>query len=203
MDPGISEERNNCFRKFFPIAEDQRKIKQQFADYSIKRDIFSLPDSIEDRAHFDSLQWWGTYGSRTPQLKELAFKLLGQPASSSCYERNWSTYSFIHSLRRNKLTPDRAEDSVFVHNNLRLLSRSTDDYISGPSKMWDIRGDGFETFDGFRVLQLANLTLDEPEFEEMYVKMEMILKHEVMSISYLAHMEQSYLAWCLVSFYVF
>ena len=77
MDPEISEERNNCFRKFFPIAEDQRKIKQQFADYSIKRDIFSLPDSIEDRAHFDPLQWWGTYGSRTPQLKELAFKLLG------------------------------------------------------------------------------------------------------------------------------
>ena len=82
-------------------------------------------------------------------------------------KRNWSTYSFIHSLRRNKLTPERAEDLVFVHNNLRLLSRSTDDYISGPSKMWDIGGDGFETFDGVGVLQLANLTLDEPEFEEM------------------------------------
>jgi len=26
---------------------------------------------------------------------------------------------------------------------------------------------GFETFDGVGVLQLANLTLDEPEFEEM------------------------------------
>jgi hypothetical protein len=61
-------------------------------------------------AHFDPLQWWGTYGARTPKLKELAFKLLGQPASSSCCERNWITYGFIHSLRRNKLTLERAED---------------------------------------------------------------------------------------------
>ena len=59
-----------------------RKIKKQFADYSLSR-IFAIPDAIEDRAHFDPLQWWGTYGARTPELKELAFKLLGQPASSS------------------------------------------------------------------------------------------------------------------------
>nr|XP_034580677.1 uncharacterized protein LOC117843997 [Setaria viridis] len=103
-----------------------------------------------------------------PELKELAFKLLGQPASSSsCCERNWSTYSFIRNLRRNKLTPERAEDLVFVHNNLRLLSRSSDEYLTGPSQMWDIGGDGFEIFDGVGILQAANLTLDEPEFEVM------------------------------------
>ena len=77
MDPEITEERNNCLRKFFPITEDLRKIKQQFADFSLKRGIFGLPDSIDDRGHFDPIQWWGTYGSRNPELKELAFKLLG------------------------------------------------------------------------------------------------------------------------------
>ena len=56
---------------------------------------------------------------------------------------------------------------MFVHNNLRLLSRCSDEYLTGPTQMWNVGGDGFETFDGFRVLQLANLTLDEPEFEEM------------------------------------
>jgi len=135
MDPEISEERNNCLRKLFPVTEELRRVKQQFADYSLKRGIFSLPDSIDDRAHFDPLQWWGIYGSRTPELKELAFKLLGQPASSSCCERNWSTYSFIHNLRRNRLTPERAEDLVFVHNNLRLLSRCSDEYLTGPTQM--------------------------------------------------------------------
>ncbi|GJN30743.1 hypothetical protein PR202_gb19077 [Eleusine coracana subsp. coracana] len=120
----------------------------------------------------DSLvrMWWGTYGARTPELKELAFKLLGQPASSSCCERNWSTYGFIHSLRRNKLTPERAENLVYVHNNLRLLSRCTDDYLTGLSKMWDVGVDEHETFDGISVLQGAELTLDEPEFEVMMIE---------------------------------
>ena len=167
MDPEISEERNNCLRKLFPVTEELRRVKQQFADYSLKRGIFSLPDSIDDRAHFDPLQWWGIYGSRTPELKELAFKLLGQLASSLCCERNWSTYNFIHNLRRNRLTPERAEDLVFVHNNLRLLSRCSDEYLTGPTQMWDVGGDGFETFDGVGILQAANLTLDEPEFEVM------------------------------------
>ncbi|GJN25599.1 hypothetical protein PR202_gb13445 [Eleusine coracana subsp. coracana] len=153
----ISEERNTCFKKFFPIADDLRNIKKQFADYSLNRGVFANPDAIEDSAHFDPLQWWGTYGARTPELKELAFKLLGQPASSSCCERNWSTYGFIHSLRRNKLTPERAEDLVYVHNNLRLLSRSTNDYLTGPSKMWDVGADEHETFDGINVLQGARI----------------------------------------------
>jgi len=100
-------------------------------------------------------------------LKELAFKLLGQPASSSCCERNWSTYSFIHNLRRNRLTPERAEDLVFVHKNLCILSRCSDEYLTGPTQMWDDGGGGFETFDGVGILQAANLTLDEPEFEVM------------------------------------
>jgi len=44
MDPEISEERNNCLRKLFPVTEELRRVKQQFADYSLKRGIFSLPD---------------------------------------------------------------------------------------------------------------------------------------------------------------
>jgi hypothetical protein len=125
-----------------------RTIKKQFADYSLNRGVFANPDAIEDRAHFNQLQWWGTYGARTPELKELAFKLLGQPASSSCCERNRSIYGFIHSLRRNKLTPECAEDLVYVHNNLCLLSRSTNNYVTRPSKMWDVGADEHETFDG-------------------------------------------------------
>jgi hypothetical protein len=67
-------------------------------------------------------------------------------------------------MKRNKLTPERAEDLVFVHNNLRVLSRKTGDYERGPSRMWDVGGDG-TNFVGAGLLQLAELTLDEPEFE--------------------------------------
>ena len=108
----------------------------------------------------------GHLWSSHPELKDLALKLLWQPASSSCCERNWSTYAFIHSMKRNKLTPERAEDLVFVHNNLRLLSRKSNDYQSGPSRMWDVGGDGTENFVGVGFLEGADLTFDEPEFEE-------------------------------------
>jgi hypothetical protein len=67
----------------------------------------------------------------------LAMKLLNQPASSSCCERNWSTYSFIHSVKRNALTPTRAEDLVFVHSNMRHLSRRTEACKKGETRMWE------------------------------------------------------------------
>ncbi|KAH0987438.1 hypothetical protein GBA52_014615 [Prunus armeniaca] len=69
----------------------------------------------------------------------------GQPCLSSCCERNWSTYIFVHSLRRNKITPQRVKDLMFIHNNLRLLSRKMSIYKEGETKMWVVRDDGFDT----------------------------------------------------------
>ncbi|GJR38872.1 hypothetical protein Tco_1214556 [Tanacetum coccineum] len=105
---------------------------------------------------------------QTPLLQALAFRVLDQPTSSSCSERNWSTYSFVNSLRRNKLTPKRAEDLVFVHNNLRLLSRSTEQYLDEKTKMWDVGGDEFGTMEDTGFLELAQLSLDEPELESVF-----------------------------------
>ncbi|XP_066379528.1 uncharacterized protein [Miscanthus floridulus] len=117
--------------------------------------------------HEDIEQWWGLHGQRTPELKSLALKLLGQSASSSSCERNWSTYGFIDSVTRNRLTPPRAKDLVFVHSNMRLLSRKSDDYMKGPTQMWDVGADNHETFYGAGILEHADLSLDEPEFERI------------------------------------
>ncbi|TYG95732.1 hypothetical protein ES288_A11G291900v1 [Gossypium darwinii] len=56
----------------------------------------------------------------------------------------WTRYSFIHSMRRNKINPQRAKDLVFVHTNLPLLSRKTLHYKEGENKMWDIGVDVFD-----------------------------------------------------------
>ena len=65
------------------------------------------------------------------------------------------------------MTPARAQDLIFVHSNLRLLLRSNDEYIKGPTKMWDIVGDNWEDpYGGAGMLEIASLTLDEPELEE-------------------------------------
>lgn len=47
-------------------------------------------------------------------------------------ERNWSTYDFITNRKRNKLSPGRAEDLVYVHYNKRcaLKSREPEQFAS-------------------------------------------------------------------------
>lgn len=74
-----------------------------------------------------------------------------------------NTIAFFFSLR-----PARAEDLVFVHQNMHLLSRRSEEYYSGPSIMWDVAGDRYELFDGGAdFLQQAELTLDEPDLERL------------------------------------
>lgn len=164
-DSEIFKMRNKCLQKLFPDPNDHKTVKKEFADFALMMNDFQNADSIEDRDDFEPKQWWGTHGGSTKFLKSLALKLLGQPSSSSCCERNWSTYSFIHSSKRNKLTPECAEDLVFARNNLHLLSRQSEAYHAGPSRMWDVGGDGVESFTGVGMLEGAKLTLDEPELE--------------------------------------
>jgi hypothetical protein len=49
-----------------------------------------------------------------------------------------------------------------VHSNLRHLSRRTEAYKKGETRMWDVGGDSFESLSGVGILEVANLSLDEP-----------------------------------------
>ena len=128
-------------------------------------------DNMEDRWTYDSMLWWSINGSSLSVLQTLTLKLLGLPCSSSCAERNWSTYGFIHCMRRNRITLKRAKDLVFVHSNLWLLSKRRLEYTTGESKKWDIDGDNCdEPFGGPGLLEIAYLTLDELEMETSIVE---------------------------------
>ncbi|KAH1197017.1 hypothetical protein GmHk_18G050908 [Glycine max] len=99
-DAKISRERMKCFQRLFPNSDDFDKMASHSSD---------------------PRNWWANFGAKTYFLQSSAFKLLGQPTSSSCCERNWSTYSFIHSLRRNRLNPSGTKNLVYIHNNFHLL----------------------------------------------------------------------------------
>ena len=168
-DAEIAVERNKCLRRIFPDPDDRKKVNMEFGLFSGVKAYDE--DNMEDRWTYDPMLWWSTYGSSLPMLQTLALKLLGQPCSSSCAERNWSTYGFIHSMRRNRITPKHAEDLVYVHSNLRLLSRRRPEYTTGESKKWDIGGDNWdEPFGGPGLLEIAYLTLDEPDMETNIVE---------------------------------
>jgi len=164
-DKEISQMRMTFFKKFFRIPQELAAVKEEYTRFSSCSEEFNDPDSIHDRWAVSPMTWWTNHGQSVPLLMGLAMKLLSQPASSSCCERNWSTYSFIHSVKRNALTPERAEDLVFVHSNLRHLSRRTDAYKKGETRMWDVGGDSFDSLSGVGLLEVAELSIDEPELQ--------------------------------------
>lgn len=56
---------------------------------------------------------------------------------------------------------------VLILSNLRLLSRKTSEYLKGDTKLWDIGGDEFGTLEDVGDLEVAQLSLDEPELERV------------------------------------
>ena len=126
-------ERSKCLDRYFEDESELKVVKFEFAAFSGGR--FPSPDALIDRWDLLLLVWWQYHGSTFPTLQSLALKLLGQPCSSSCVERNWSTYKFVHFLKRNKMGPARTEDLVYVHSNFRLLSRRNVEYVNTATKM--------------------------------------------------------------------
>ncbi|KAK1438667.1 hypothetical protein QVD17_04476 [Tagetes erecta] len=132
---------NGVMAAFKRVSEDDdeyKLLRQQFATFHMKKGIYSKAATQADAVTMDAIDWWGTYGAETPELAEVAKRVLSQPITSSSAERNWSTYSYIHSVKRNRLNAKRADKLVFIHSNIRLISRFSESYKSGPSKKWDV-----------------------------------------------------------------
>lgn len=167
QDLEITRERKSCIMKYFMDQDERRMVNVEYSNFSLCLEDFGGVDAMHDRFILEPLKWWAVHGAPAPKLQALAFKLLGQPSSSSCCERNWTTYKFIHSATRNKIAPQRAEDLVFVHTNLRLLSRRSHAYKDGPNHMQDVGGDQFDSLDEINlgILEFEDLSLDEPELE--------------------------------------
>ncbi|XP_030958977.1 uncharacterized protein LOC115980924 [Quercus lobata] len=170
-DQEISMERSKCLDRYFEDKSKLKVVKFEFAAFSGGR--FPSPDALTDRWDLLPLVWWQYHGFAFPTLESLTFKLLGQPCSSSCAERNWSTYKFIYSLKRNKMALACIEDLVYMHSNLRLLSRRNEEYVNTSTKMWDITGDSWnesEIHGEAGILENSTLTHDEPELETMVIR---------------------------------
>ncbi|XP_016474542.2 uncharacterized protein LOC107796301 [Nicotiana tabacum] len=134
----ISLNRVKYFQRYFKDSNDLKQASLEYGVFASGSGFFSETHVVEAMMYEEPLSWWANHSVNALLLQSLAYKLLSQPASSSCCERNWSTYSLIHSIKRNKLETSRAEDLVFMYYNLCLFSRQKETYTSGPSKYWDV-----------------------------------------------------------------
>ena len=91
------------FNRFSENEEEGQFLREQFITFHIKICIYSMVEIQMDALTMDPIDWWSTYEVETPDLALVAKKVLSQPISSSSAERNWSTYSYIHNVKRNRL----------------------------------------------------------------------------------------------------
>ena len=97
-------------------------VVQEFLAFRHKRAPFH--DMLDPKQQKCSpYAWWYFEGACGKLLAPIAKRILAQTISTSC-ERNWSSYSFVHDRKRNRLLPKRADDLVFVYTNSRLLATS-------------------------------------------------------------------------------
>jgi hypothetical protein len=89
--------------------------------------------------------------------------------NTSSVERCWSTYSFVHNVKRNRLNAGRAESLVYVHYNLRLLSHYREEAKEDRNlKCWDNHQEEDNLEDGVMLLeQLENALFDDDDHAEM------------------------------------
>lgn len=73
------------------------------------------------------LVFWNMAAMHYPTLSNLAIKLLQIPASSAQIERIFSSWSYVHSLSRNRLTFERSKKLLYVYYSLRISDVSYND----------------------------------------------------------------------------
>ena len=85
---GSSKRKKKCFEIYFSNEVDRRQVNEENAAFSASFEDFSNSDSINDKWYISPIKWWVVHGTSAPMLQSIALKLLGQPCSSSCCERN-------------------------------------------------------------------------------------------------------------------
>ena len=126
-----------AFRRIAECDAERKTYREEFTAFHMKKGMFAFPAVQTDATTMGAIDWWANYGSEIPLLASLAIKVLSQPISSFSAERNWGTYSYIHNVKRNRLNSKTADNLVYVHSNIRLLSRFSMEYKAGPNSNWD------------------------------------------------------------------
>ena len=118
-------------------SPEAAKAVEQFGKFKNREGIFAWDMIWKAAKTMRGGEWWLQNGGCVKELQQVAVRVLSAPVSSSAGERNWSTYGFIISDLRTRLTSERAEKLVYVHMNSRATKKVKKlDYVSEAFE-WD------------------------------------------------------------------
>ncbi|XP_042963296.1 uncharacterized protein LOC122297331 [Carya illinoinensis] len=120
----VSREFMTCVIKLELDLAKQDIIIEQLELYKNAVGDFGHSLAIRNRGKIRPVSWWENFGNEAPTLQKFAIRILSQCCSATNRERNWNTFEFIHSKKRNRLEHKRLNDLVFVRYNLKLRERN-------------------------------------------------------------------------------
>ncbi|GBG84968.1 hypothetical protein CBR_g39431 [Chara braunii] len=91
--------------------------------------------AVDDVRRLNPATWWAAHGGDVPTLQEIAIKVMGMWSTATPTERNWASMDFVHTKRRNSLSPASLEKLVYIHWNMQLL-RARHHKDSGFDDVW-------------------------------------------------------------------
>lgn len=108
------------------IAETQSlaidDLMKAVSDYKCGEGLWRKPFVWESTNKLSPLDWWKLLYDNT-DLGALAIKILTAPATSASVERSFSTFSNIHTKKRNKLNTERAGKICLISHNWKIMNR--------------------------------------------------------------------------------
>ena len=117
-------------------------VKTELTDYRDRTGIWSKRFIWEGVDQISPLLWWrGLRG--TNSLADVAVRILSAPVTSAGTERTFSTFSWIHSMKRNKLTTERASKIAYVAHNWKLKHKKPKSIKGSNSKVENISSPTF------------------------------------------------------------
>ncbi|XP_047049371.1 uncharacterized protein LOC124654408 [Lolium rigidum] len=114
-----------CITTMIQEDDEQDAMIEELKTYRAGKESFGTDIATRQRKNknFDPATWWLNHGTSSPNLKNLAVKILSLTCSSSACERNFSAFEHVHTKKRSRLLSDRLRDLVFVKVNSRMIDR--------------------------------------------------------------------------------
>lgn len=102
---------------------DTKQISTELANYCAKEGVLWSKQFVWTcAASVSPIAWWKGI-CRSSCLSETAIRILSPPVSSAATERSFSTFSWIHNKKRNRLTNTRAGKITYLACNWKLIHK--------------------------------------------------------------------------------
>ncbi|CAN6721791.1 unnamed protein product [Malus baccata var. baccata] len=113
-----------CMDMMLGKGKEREEANCQLDLYNDKRGPFVDSMAMQTGKKRTPTAWWERFGHKTLELRKFDVQVLSLTCSALGCERNWSTFSMIHTKRRNKLEHKRLNALAYVKYNLALQQRS-------------------------------------------------------------------------------